>query len=225
MHIEPGVVDGANIVLSVATATGAGAMTLRLLAGEVRERRALGLSWRVAISSLAVFTMFQVLPHQPAGVSEVHLILATSLALLFGAGSTALGLSAGLLAQGLLFAPFDLPQYGMNVTTLVVPLVVLAFVMERVIPQHTAYVDLRYSQVLRLSMTYQGGIVAWVAFWTIYGTGFSVASLTQLAIFAAAYVAVIITEPLVDLAVLATAKRLGDRSGPIFLARVWHPAA
>ncbi len=28
------------------------------------------------------------------------------------------GLALGLLIQGLLFAPFDLPQYGINVTNL-----------------------------------------------------------------------------------------------------------
>ena len=36
-----------------------------------------------------------------------------------------LALALGLLVQGLFFAPFDLPQYGMNVTTLLVPLFAL----------------------------------------------------------------------------------------------------
>ena len=65
-----------------------------------------------------MFCFFEVLPHHPVGVSEVHLILGSTLLLLFGAGATAIGLAAGLLLQGLLFAQFDLPQYGMNVTTL-----------------------------------------------------------------------------------------------------------
>ena len=63
-------------------------------------------------------------------------------------------------------------------------------------------------QVLTLSFAYQGGIVAWVAFWALYGQGFS-ARRTSPAIgsFGAAYMLVVLVEPLVDLAVLAVAKR------------------
>ena len=39
-------------------------------------------------------------------------------------------------------------------------------------PPGTAYIDLKYSQALTLSTAYQGGVVAWVAFWAIYGAGF-----------------------------------------------------
>ena len=52
----------------------------------------------------------------------MHLILGSTLLLLFGAGAAAIGLAVGLLIQGLFFAQFDLPQYGMNVTTLLLPL-------------------------------------------------------------------------------------------------------
>ena len=45
-------------------------------------------------------------------------------------------------------------------------------VAKRVIAPGTAYVDLDYKQVLALSTVYQGGVVAWVAFWAIYGAGF-----------------------------------------------------
>jgi ABC-type Co2+ transport system permease subunit len=39
------------------------------------------------------------------GVSEVHLILGTTLLLIFGAAPAAIGLAAGLLVQSLFFAP------------------------------------------------------------------------------------------------------------------------
>jgi hypothetical protein len=39
------------------------------------------------------------------GVSEVHFILGSTLFLMFGAGPAALGLAAGLLAQGLFWLP------------------------------------------------------------------------------------------------------------------------
>lgn len=96
-------------------------------------------------------------------MSEVHLILGSTLFLMLGSAPAAIGLSAGLLLQGLLFAPVDLPQFGMNVTTLLVPLFVAAALAKRIVARSTPYVRLRYDQALMLSITYQGGGVAWVA--------------------------------------------------------------
>lgn len=204
MHIEEGVVTGAKILLSYATAATAGVYTLKLAAEALRERGLASLAARAGLASVATFVFFQVLPTAPVGVSEVHLILGSTLFLLFGAAPAALGLALGLLAQGLLFAPFDLPQYGMNVTTLLVPLFAVAALARRLIAPGTAYVDLRYGQALALSAAYQGGIVAWVAFWAFYGQGAEATA--GVLSFGAAYLLVIAIEPLVDLAVLAGAK-------------------
>ena len=204
MHIEEGVVTGAKILLSYATAATAGVYTLKLAAETLRERGLASLAARAGLASVATFVFFQVLPTAPVGVSEVHLILGSTLFLLFGAAPAALGLALGLLMQGLLFAPFDLPQYGMNVTTLLVPLFAVAALARRLIAPGTAYVDLRYGQALALSAAYQGGIVAWVAFWAFYGQGAE--AMAGVLSFGAAYLLVIAIEPLVDLAVLAGAK-------------------
>ena len=136
------------------------------------------------------------------------MILGSTLFLLFGAAPAALGLMLGLLAQGLFFAPFDLPQYGMNVTTLLVPLFGIKAVADRIIAPGTAYADVSYKQALALSTTYQAGIVAWVGFWALYGQGVSAATLASVGTFGAAYMTVILIEPLVDLAVLAGAKTI-----------------
>ena len=145
--------------------------------------------------------------------------------LLFGAGAAAIGLAAGLLLQGLLFAQFDLPQYGMNVTTLLVPLWAISVLAKRIIAPGTAYVDLSYKQALTLSTAYQGGIVAWVGFWALYGNGFASDNLMAVGSFGLAYMSVILIEPLVDLGVLAAAKALSAYSrGPLFNARL-HQAA
>lgn len=223
MHIEPGVVEGAKIALSYATGAVAGGCGIKLLVDEGRRDGITMVVLRSAVTTLLVFVFFQVLPHVPAGVAEVHLIMATSLLLLFGPGSAAFGLAAGLLVQGVFFAPYDLPQYGMNVTTLLVPLFATAVLARRIIPADTAYVDLRYTQVLKLSATYQGGVVVWVAFWTLYGEGFGAETLQGLAVFGAAYLTVILVEPLVDLGVLAAAKTLRGRSVPLLVPRVLHP--
>lgn len=204
MHIEEGVVNGAKLILGYATAATAGLYSLKLAVDAVRAQGAASLAARAGLATAATFVFFQVLPTWPVGVSEVHLILGSTLFLLFGAAPAAIGLAMGLLIQGLFFAPFDLPQYGMNVTTLLVPLFAVAALARRVIAPGTAYVDLRYGQALALSAAYQGGIVTWVAFWAFYGQGAEATA--GVLSFGAAYLLVLALEPVVDLAVLAGAK-------------------
>ena len=206
MHIEPGIVTGAKIALSYVTAAGVGVYSAKLAWDGLREKGLPSLIGRSALTTALAFSFFQILPHFPVGVSEVHFILGSTLFLLFGAAPAAIGLALGLLIQGLFFAPFDLPQYGMNVTTLLVPLFALQALARRIIAPGTAYVDLSYGQAFALSTAYQGGVVAWVAFWAIYGQG--LAGIGGIATFGAAYMLVVLIEPLVDLAVLAGAKSL-----------------
>lgn len=226
MHIEPGVVEGAKIYLSYGTAALALAGGAWLARDGLRRQGAAALAGRSLLATLLVFCCFEVLPHHPVGVSEVHLILGTTLFLLFGPAAAAIGLAAGLLLQGVFFAPFDLPQYGMNVTTLLVPLFGVAALARRIIAPRTPYVELRYAQALQLSLAYQGGIVAWVGFWALYGQGAGAANLAQIASFGAAYLSVVLIEPLLDLAVLAAAKALhGLRRSPLLERRLYSEGA
>ncbi|MDH1558367.1 energy-coupling factor ABC transporter permease [Pseudomonas chengduensis] len=226
MHIEPGVVEGAKILLSYATAVTAFGLTAKLALDSVRNNGgAAALALRSLLTTALVFCFFEVFPHHAVGVSEVHLILGSTLLLLFGAGAAAIGLAAGLLLQGLLFAQFDLPQYGMNVTTLLIPLLGISLLAKRIVAPGTAYVDLSYKQALALSTAYQGGIVAWVGFWAFYGHGFSSENLAAVGSFGLAYMSVILVEPLIDLGVLAAAKALSRFSqGPLFNVRLHQPA-
>lgn len=208
MHIEPGVVDAAKIVISYSTAAAAGAYTMKLAAEALRQSGLGSIAVRSVIATGLAFCFFEVLPHAPVGVSEVHLILGTTLMLVLGLAPAAIGLALGLLAQGLFFAPSDLPQYAMNVTTLLVPLFAMKLFADRMIPAKTAYVDLGYGEVLKLSAFYQCGVIAWVGFWVTLGQGASAETFSAFASFAAAYALVIVIEPLVDLGVLAAAKAL-----------------
>ncbi len=206
MHIEPGVVNGVKIALSYVTATAAAGYTLKLGLAALQDKGIVSLSIRSLLTTAVVFCFFQVLPHYPVGISEVHLILGSTLFLLFGAVPSAIGLAAGLLLQGVFFAPSDLPQYGINLTTLLVPLFALQALAAKIIAPNTAYVDLSYKQALMLSTAYQGGIVSWVAFWAFYGAGFGADNMASVLTFGGAYMSVVLLEPLVDLAVLAGAK-------------------
>lgn len=211
MHIEPGIVTGAKLALGSVTAAGAAAYMARACLDTLRADGPAALALRGGIATGLVLVFFELLPHHPVGVSEVHVILGSTLFLLFGAGPAALGLALGLLAQGLLFAPTDLPQLGMNLTTLLVPLFAVRALAGRIIAPGTAYVDLRYGQALALSTAYQGGIVTWVAIWAVWGEG--AGALGPVAGFGAAYMLVVLIEPLVDLAVLAGAKALHGLPG------------
>lgn len=225
MHIEPGLVAGAKLLLGAATAATAALYTAKLAWDAVRHQGIGSLALRSVIATAAVFVFFEVMPHFAVGVSEVHFILGSTLFLLFGAAPAAIGLALGLLVQGLFFAPFDLPQYGMNVTTLLVPLFGIEALAKRIIAPGTAYVDLSYGQAFALSTAYQGGIVAWVAFWAFYGMGFSTDAFASVSTFGVAYMMVVLIEPLVDLAVLAGAKSARGLAGSGLFTRRLHSAA
>jgi ABC-type Co2+ transport system permease subunit len=226
MHIEPGVVDGAKIVLSYATAAASFGLAAKMAKTSIRQDGGLSAFLvRSAVATALVFSFFELLPHYPVGVSEVHLILGSTLFLILGAGPAAIGLALGLLIQGVFFAPFDLPQYGMNVTTLLVPLYGLSLLAKRIIPESVPYVDLKYRQALALSTAYQGGIVAWVAFWALYGHGFTAENMGNILSFGGAYMLVILAEPLIDLAVLAGAKTIRQVKTSLLVQRRVYSAA
>lgn len=206
MHIEPGIVHGAKMALAVATAAGSAAVVAKLAGDTLRQDGAAALALRSAIATIGTLIFFEILPHFPVGVSEVHFILGTTLFLILGAAPAAIGLALGLLVQGTLFAPSDLPMYFVNVTTLLVPLLAISVLAKRIIAPGTAYVDLAYGQALKLSALYQGGVIAWVAFWVFYGQGFGAETMASVLTFGAAYLLVIVIEPVADLAILAGAK-------------------
>lgn len=227
MHIEPGVVEGAKIALSVATAAGAIGLGSKMVYDSIKkDGGAAFLLVRSLITTVLVFSFFEVLPHFPVGVSEVHFILGSTLFLIFGGGAAAIGLAMGLLLQGVLFAPADLPQYGINLTTLLVPLFAMSLLAKKVIPAKTAYKDVKYAQALALSTSFQAGIIGWVAFWAFYGQGFGAENVSSVSSFSLAYLSVILIEPLLDLGVLAIAKHWdGLKQSPIFNNRLYSPAA
>ncbi|WP_299986447.1 energy-coupling factor ABC transporter permease [uncultured Ruegeria sp.] len=225
MHIEPGVVDGAKMVLAYGTAAAAGGYSLKLASDDLKSQSAISFGIRSVLAVAAVFIFFEVFPHFAVGISEVHFILGTTILLLLGAGPAAVGLAGGLFIQGALFALSDMPMFFVNVTTLLFPLFVVDALAKRVIPEQKAYVDCSYSEVLKLSVAYQSGVITWVAFWAFYGQGFGAANISAVASFGAAYLLVVLIEPVADLAVLAGAKLLRDsKQSRLFTQRLYNPA-
>jgi ABC-type Co2+ transport system permease subunit len=212
MHIEAGVVAGAKMLLSYGTAAGVLGVTAKLALDNLRENGILSLIFKSIIATIIVFCCFEILPHYPIGVSEVHLILGTTILLVFGIAPAAIGLTLGLLIQGLFFAQFDLPQYGINVTTLLASILILNIAIKKIVPSKTAYKDISYSQMLKLSIVWEGAIVSWVAFWAFYGQGLSSENLSNVFSFGSAYMGVIILEPFIDLAVLSAVKTFNNKN-------------
>ncbi|PIV73324.1 MAG: hypothetical protein COW55_13455 [Rhodobacteraceae bacterium CG17_big_fil_post_rev_8_21_14_2_50_65_11] len=226
MHIEPGLVHGAKMALACATAAGGATYGAKLALDTIRARGAASLAARSGIATIATFVFFEVMPHFPVGVSEVHFILGSTLLLMLGAAPAAIGLALGLLVQSLFFAPTDLPMYFVNVTTLLVPLFAISALARRIIAPGTAYVDLSYAQALKLSTAFQGGVVGWVAFWAVYGQGFGAENIQSILAFGGAYMLVVLIEPVADLAVLAGAKALrGPKGSGLVNPRVFEAAA
>lgn len=225
MHIEPGVVEGAKLIAGYATAAGVLLYAAKQSVSVIRKDGIAALGVRSLMSAILVFCFFEVLPHYPVGVSEVHFILGSTLFLIFGTAPAALGLAAGLLIQGVFLAPADLPQYGMNVTSLLAPLFIIHALARRIIPENTAYKDVEYKQALMLSTAYQGGVITWVAIWASLGGGFGAENLLQIASFGTAYMLVIVVEPIADLAVLAAAKSMHRlKDSMIFHSRLYSAA-
>jgi len=225
MHIEPGIVHGAKMALAYATAAGGATYAAKMALDTIRENGVASLAIRSVLATVATFVFFELLPHFPVGVSEVHFILGSTLLLMLGTAPAAIGLALGLLFQGLFFAPTDMPMYFVNLTTLLVPLIAISALAKKIIAPDTRYVDLGYVQALKLSTAYQGGVVAWVAFWAFYGQGFGADTMTSVLAFGGAYMMVVLIEPLVDLAVLAGAKSLtGLRGSGLVNPRVFDAA-
>ncbi|MEM1298838.1 MAG: energy-coupling factor ABC transporter permease [Pseudomonadota bacterium] len=226
MHIEPGVVDGAKMALAYVTAAGATGLAAKACWDDLKTHTAASFGVRAVAATIGTFVFFELLPHFAVGISEVHFILGTTLFLILGMGPAAIGLAAGLAIQGTFFAPSDLPMFFVNVTTLLMPLLGIGMLAKLIIAHGTAYVDLSYMQALKLSAAYQGGVVAWVAFWAFYGQGFGAENIAAVMSFGAAYMLVVLIEPIADLAVLAGAKAARDVMGRSGLShdRLYNPA-
>ena len=83
MHIEPGVVNEAKMVLSYATAAGATGLTIKYASQTLRQSKSAAFVLRLMIATLLTVFFFEVLPKFPVGVSEVHFIFGSTLFLLF----------------------------------------------------------------------------------------------------------------------------------------------
>ncbi|MDI3514999.1 MAG: energy-coupling factor ABC transporter permease [Gammaproteobacteria bacterium] len=190
MHIEPGILSGAKIAAANLAATALAAAQ----APQLFKKPQLILRTLLAALFLSVFMQSF---HMPAGVSELHFIGAMPIYLALGFAPTLLGFGLGLLLQGVVFEPTDLLHLGVNFLSLAVPLVALHATLGRRLAAGAAT---RVQSVLKLDAAYYAGVAAMVGFWLAMGevaTPFG-----EWVTFAAAYLPVVLIEPVLTVAVV-----------------------
>lgn len=139
------------------------------------------------------------------GPSELHFIGAMSIYLTLGFIPTMFGFAVGLLLQGLLFEPIDLPHLAVNSLSLIVPLITVHHVAGKKLFDGSFKKRLTWPTILKLDGIYYAGVTSMVGFWLLIGeveTPFS----AWLA-FATSYLAVVAVEPVITLLTVKLLKR------------------
>ncbi len=203
MHIEPGFIAPAKVVVANIACTG-------LLAGYAhRLLAAPGILLRTGLAAV-FFSLFMQAFHMPVGPSELHFVGAMAIYLTLGFLPTLYGFAIGLALQGLIFDPHDLPHLAVNSLSLIVPLLAVHYATgRRLFAGVTAARRLTWARIVQLDAMYYGGVTLMVGFWLALGE--TATPLSAWARFAASYLAVVACEPLVTWATVRLLKRYQDR--------------
>lgn len=201
MHIEVGIIDPARLAFANAAALSLVASQLPALV-----RNPLNVP-KTALSAVAFSALMQMW-HLPVGPSELHLIGATTVYLLFGFTPAMLGFALGLVLQAFLFEPGDIPHLGVNALSLMIPMVVTHLAFGRRLFSVGVTDRFTLGKVLRLDATYYAGVSAMVGFWLLISNdAFAVADWAR---WAAAYAPVFLVEACITFATVHVVKRFSD---------------
>lgn len=203
MHIEIGIISPDKLAYAAA---GAAALLVAHAPALLRQP---ALWLRTALAGL-FFSLLMQLWHLKVGPSELHLVGAMPIYLLFGFVPTLFGFGAGLLLQALLFEPQDMAHLAINFLSLGVPLLTVHHLLGRRLQRLTV------ASVLKLDALYYGGVTAMVGFWLT--TSNLATPLAGWAGFAASYLLLVAVEPLVTVGLVALGGRLQPGRGRALLA-------
>ena len=132
--------------------------------------------------------------HLPVGPSELHLVGAIPIYLLFGYIPTLFGFMLGLFLQAFFFEPQDMLHLAVNFLSLGVPLVVVHATYGRHLQK------LRLTNLVTLDAFYYTGVTLMVGFWLSIST--DPAPLADWARFAASYVLLVVLEPVLTISLV-----------------------
>jgi ABC-type Co2+ transport system permease subunit len=202
MHIEPGFVTPAKVLLA-----NAGAIGVVAWGAKEQVKTLLREPWMPlkTVAAAAFFSLFMQSYSIPSGPSELHFVGAMAMYLTFGFLPTLLGFAVGLLFQGLVFDPADLVHLGVNSLTLMLPLIAVHAATGRTLFAEGTAKRLTWARIVQLDAMYYAGVTGMVGFWLLMG-----ASQTPLAswlTFASSYLALVAVEPLVTWGIVKGLKR------------------
>ncbi len=198
MHIQPGIIPQAKVMYANLAAVGVLGFYARRL---IRQ------PFDIIKASLAAvfFSIFMQGFHMNVGPSELHFIGAMGIYLTLGFVPTLFGFAIGLLLQGVIFEPTDLPYLAVNSLSLIVPLITVHFSTGKKLFDRSLDKRLSWSTILKLDGIYYAGVTSMVGFWLLFSdvaTPFS-AWLT----FASSYLMVVACEPVVTFVTVKALKK------------------
>jgi len=200
MHIEPGMLVQAKIVVANVAASG---ILLAYAKDFIKQPEDI---FRAVLSAL-FFTFFMQSFHMPVGPSELHFVGAIFIYLTLGFIPAMFGFSVGLLFQGLMFNPMDISHLAVNSLSLIVPLIAVHFTLGRKI--RAMGTDVSWQKILKIDAMYYTGVTFMVGFWLTYSeltTPFS-----AWAAFASSYLVIVAIEPTLTFAMLRFLKIHQDK--------------
>lgn len=206
MHIEPGYVQPAKIIMA-----NAGALSLVGWAAKEQIKDWARAPWTFVKTGVAalVFTVFMESFSMPIGPSELHFVGAMAMYLTLGFIPTLMGFALGLALQASLFSPWDMAQLGVNSLSLMAPLVVVHTTMGKALFDETLKRRLTLGQIVKLDAVYYSGVTSMVGFWLWIGN--SETALSAWLAFAASYLVVVLAEPFLTYGIVTGLKKVQDK--------------
>ncbi|HPB75633.1 MAG TPA: energy-coupling factor ABC transporter permease [Chromatiaceae bacterium] len=202
MHIEPGLVAPAKVLIANVSALGLLGFYARGLISQPAYLI------RTLLAAL-FFSVFMQGFHLSVGPSELHFVGAMAMYLTLGFLPTLYGFALGLLLQGLVFDPIDLPHLAVNSLSLILPLLAVHYGLGRRLRDAARGQRISWATILKLDAAYYTGVTLMVGFWLALA---DVATpVAAWATFAASYLAIVAIEPLVTYGALRLLKRYEDR--------------
>jgi ABC-type Co2+ transport system permease subunit len=202
MHIELGIIDSTRLAAANTAALSVVATQLpRLVSAPTVLLK--------AAFAAVIFSALMQSWNLSIGPSELHLIGATTVYLLFGIAPTLIGFAVGLLLQALLFEPQDLLHLGVNTLSLTLPMIAMHFTYGRRLFAATGQERFTLARVLRLDAVYYAGVAAMVAFWLSISD--DPAPLADWLTWAIAYLPVFAAEALLTFSTVSLMARLRNR--------------
>jgi ABC-type Co2+ transport system permease subunit len=202
MHIEPGLVNGVKVIAANGAASG-----VLLAYGSKFFKQIPTMLIRTTLASV-FFTVFMQAFHMNVGPSELHFVGAMAIYMTLGFIPTLYGFALGLLFQGLLFAPWDLPHLAVNSLSLMVPLIVVHYTRGQV-ALAKGVSNISWKDLVKLDAMYYSGVALMVGFWLLGESATTFAAWGQ---FALSYMAVVALEPVVTLTAVFGLRQYGDNA-------------